>query len=85
MTLDQLGQGEDGVVTALESRGVERRRLMDLGVLPGTRIQAVLSSPLGDPTAYVVHGSVVALRRAQARTIHVEPPGAAGGGDRAGC
>lgn len=73
MTLDQLPHGGRAVVTALDSSGAERRRLMDLGVLPGSEIHADLLSPLGDPTAYLVRGSLVVLRRAQARGVHVDP------------
>ena len=72
MTLDQLPRHLRGTVTALESRGAERRRLMDLGLLPGAEVRAEMSSPLGDPTAYVVCGSLIALRRSQARAVHVE-------------
>jgi ferrous iron transport protein A len=73
MTLDQLPRDTRATVTALESRGAERRRLMDLGLLPGVEVQVDMVSPLGDPTAYVVRGSMIALRRSQARAIHVEP------------
>lgn len=72
MTLDQLRPGEDAVVTALDCRGPERRRLMDLGLLPGAKIEVGLTSPLGDPTAYLVRGSMIALRRVQARGVHID-------------
>jgi ferrous iron transport protein A len=72
MTLDQLPRGAGAVVTALDSRGAERRRLMDLGLLPGLGVRADMTSPLGDPTAYLVCGSLIVLRRTQARGVHVE-------------
>ncbi len=56
---------------ALQAAGLERRRMMDLGILPGTSIEAELVSPLGDPTAYLVRGALIALRREQARQITV--------------
>ena len=59
------------MVQALASDGPERRRLMDLGILPGTLVEAEMRSPLGDPTAYLVRGALVALRREQARRIAV--------------
>lgn len=72
MTLDELRRSERAVVTRLDARGSDRRRLMDLGVLPGVEIVAQGTSPLGDPTAYRVRSSVIALRRVQARSIQVE-------------
>jgi DtxR family Mn-dependent transcriptional regulator len=52
-------------------RGPERRRLLDLGFVPGTVVEIDMVSPGGDPTAYRVRGSVVALRREQANLIRV--------------
>lgn len=74
MTLDELLRDQGAVVTSLDSVGVERRRLMDLGVMPGIEVRAEQTSPLGDPTAYLVRGSVIVLRRSQARRIHIESP-----------
>jgi DtxR family Mn-dependent transcriptional regulator len=72
--LSDLRPGEGGTVVALSSavRGPERRRLLDLGLLPGTEIRAELVSPGGDPTAYRVRGALIALRREQADWIRVE-------------
>ena len=52
-------------------RGQERRRLLDLGFVPGTTVEVEMVSPAGDPTAYRVRGAVVALRREQANLIRV--------------
>jgi len=52
-------------------RGQERRRLLDLGFVPGTLVEVDMVSPAGDPTAYRVRGAVVALRREQASLIRV--------------
>jgi DtxR family Mn-dependent transcriptional regulator len=52
-------------------RGQERRRLLDLGFVPGTVVEVDMVSPAGDPTAYRVRGSVVALRREQANLVRV--------------
>ncbi|MDN5896749.1 MAG: ferrous iron transport protein A, partial [Nocardioides sp.] len=71
MTLDELPHAGRGVVTSIDAQGPERRRLMDLGLLPGVEVVAEGTSPLGDPTAYLVCGSVIALRRAQARGVHI--------------
>ena len=74
-TLDYLQKGQTATVTALTSSGLNRRRLMDLGILPGTAITIETISPLGDPVAYRVRGAVVALRREQAREIHINTGG----------
>lgn len=52
--------------------GLERRRLMDLGILPGTKITNEMRSPSGDPTAYRIRGAVIALRQEQANLIFVK-------------
>lgn len=71
MTLDRLAVGSTAVVTALLSSGSNRRRLMDLGILPGTRLYAEFKSPLGDPIAYRVRDALIALRREQAQQIKI--------------
>jgi DtxR family Mn-dependent transcriptional regulator len=55
-----------------EVRGVERRRLLDLGLIPGTEVEAVRRAPGNDPTAYRIRGAVIALRREQAARIRVD-------------
>ena len=50
-------------------RGALRRRLMDLGFVRGSRVSIDMASPLGNPVAYVVRGTVIALRHDQARYI----------------
>lgn len=74
MPLSALKPGETGRVAALSPRlrGAERRRMLDLGLLPGTEVRAELVSPSGDPTAYRVRESLIALRREQARLIQIE-------------
>ncbi|MFB3854737.1 MAG: iron dependent repressor, metal binding and dimerization domain protein [Vicinamibacterales bacterium] len=71
--LDALRPGEDGVVVRVgaQVQGAQRRRLLDLGVVPGTVVTAELSSISGDPMAYRIRGAVVALRRAQAGDIFI--------------
>ncbi len=73
--LSALRPGEDGRVLAISRRcrGAERRRLLDLGVLPGTIIRAEMRSPNGDPTAYRIRDALIALRAEQAEFIRIEP------------
>lgn len=51
--------------------GLERRRMMDLGIVPGAEISIASSSPLGDPKAYNIMGSTLALRNIQAEQIFI--------------
>ena len=67
-----LKAGEGAIIKGVHSKDAERHRMTDLGILPGTLIENVMSSPLGDPVAYRFRSSVVALRREQAMLIEVE-------------
>ncbi|HSH76692.1 MAG TPA: FeoA domain-containing protein, partial [Longimicrobiales bacterium] len=75
-TLLDLSPGEVGRVLELSPacRGSQRRRLLDLGVVAGTEIEAELVSAAGDPVAYRIRGALVALRREQAEWIRIERP-----------
>lgn len=70
-TLAGLRPGASGTVKAVHSTGLERRRMMDLGIVPGTVIRAEAESPLGDPVAYRIRGALIALRREQAERIEL--------------
>lgn len=70
-TLDRLPAGDRAVVARLTAPEAQRRRLLELGFVPGGMIEAVQESPWGDPVAYSVCGAVIALRRADARQIAV--------------
>jgi len=71
--LSSLALGEVGTVVGMSAacRGAERRRMMDLGVIPGTTVRAELQGPGGDPTGYRIRGAVIALRRQQAERIQI--------------
>lgn len=73
--LSRLALGEKGYVVNISpaSHGPERRRLMDLGIIPGTVIEAEFRSPSGDPTAYRIRGATIALRQEQADLINIAP------------
>ncbi|MDA1000296.1 MAG: FeoA domain-containing protein [bacterium] len=72
--LSVIQPGERAKVIGLSPncRGAERRRLLDLGVIPGTEITCEMKSPGGDPVAYRVRGAVIALRKEQADLIQIE-------------
>ncbi|MBP7778347.1 MAG: metal-dependent transcriptional regulator [Acidobacteria bacterium] len=66
------GESAEVVALAVSCRGAQRRRLLDLGVVPGTRITNELRGPSGDPTAYRIRGALIALRQEQASQIYVQ-------------
>lgn len=61
--LSSLRCGQSAVVRTIETQGAMRRRLQDIGLISGTRVECVGVSPLGDPAAYLIRGAVIALRR----------------------
>jgi DtxR family Mn-dependent transcriptional regulator len=72
-TLASLRVGESADVVRLSPacRGIERRRLMDLGIVPGTRVSLERRGLTGGLSAYRVRGTVIGLREEQARVIGV--------------
>ena len=72
--LSGLDLGQQGTVVAISPvlRGPERRRMLDLGLIPGTVVTAEIRSPGGDPTGYRIRGAVIALRQEQADQIQIE-------------
>jgi len=74
-TLDALAPGESALVTGISPacRGLERRRLMDLGIVRGTRVAFERHGLTGGLRAYRVRGAVIALREEQAAVIRIAP------------
>ncbi len=72
-TLDQLAPGERGVIARLECEPAIGRRLMELGLVPGTLVEMIRTAPLGDPIELAARGVHLSLRRSEASLIHVEP------------
>lgn len=69
--LTSLEEGDYACVTGLCTTGAMRRRLLDLGLIEGTRIGCAQKSPFGDIVAYAVRGAIIALRNDDARNILV--------------
>ena len=58
-------------VYSLTSTGIERRRMLDLGLVQGTTVEALQKSPSGNPVAYFIRGAVIALREIDAKNVRV--------------
>ncbi|CAN7234959.1 MULTISPECIES: FeoA family protein [Bacillaceae] len=67
--LYDLEEGKSMRITELHLTGVMRRRLLDLGFVPGGIITSVKKSPLGDPTAFRVSNTMIALRKEESTKI----------------
>lgn len=67
-----LPMGNAAKVKKLTADGDTRRRMLDLGLIINTKVEALQKSPSGDPTAYQIRGAVIALRSEEASKILVE-------------
>jgi len=68
-TLRDLKPGEKGRVTKIEGEGSLKKRLMEMGIVPGTEVQLEKVAPLGDPIDILVKGYHLSLRKDEARDI----------------
>lgn len=71
ISLDKLNIDKCATISKLNCNGDLRRRLLDLGLVKGTSIKAILKSPMGNPIAYEVRGSVIALRKEDSKLINI--------------
>ena len=72
MTLDRLPLGQEAVITAVGGEGALRCRLLDMGLIPKTRVRVEKIAPLGDPLELRVRGYSLSLRKEDAGKIEVE-------------
>lgn len=71
--LSELPTGESAIIVKVKGYGAFRKRVMEMGFVPGQKITAVLSAPLRDPVKYRLMDYEVLLRRSEASMIEVEP------------
>ena len=62
ISLCGLGVGTSARVAEVAGERAMRRRLMDMGLIPGTRVTCVAASPAGDPSAYLIRGDAAGIR-----------------------
>jgi len=77
ITLDQLESGHEGAIVELVDalKGAQRRRLLDMGMTPGTTVRRQFNGPMGDPAAFLVRNTTLALRKSQTKFIKVRVKG----------
>ena len=74
MFLSELNTGESAVIIKVRGHGGLRRRILEMGVVRGQQVEAVLNAPLRDPIKYRVMGYEVSLRRSEAAMIEILTP-----------
>ena len=75
VSLDKLSPGQQGVVVRVGGKGPAKRRMMDMGLVPGSKVKVVRVAPLGDPIEFELKGYSLSLRKSEAREITVEVSG----------
>ena len=73
--------GQEGVITAVGGQGALRRRLLDMGLTPHTRVRVNKFAPMGDPMELTLRGYELTLRIAYANGIEVDTEDAAQGAE----
>jgi len=71
MTLKDLKPGESGAITGYADTAPPRR-LMEMGMLPGSDLELVRFAPLGDPIDIKIRGFHLSIRKSEARLVDVE-------------
>ena len=72
VTLDQLDEGATGQIIDIVAERTFRRRLLELGLVPGTQIRVLRVAPLGDPMEFWARDAHWSMRRAEARNVQIE-------------
>ena len=72
MPISGVPVGEKARILRLQNRGGNRRRFLDLGLIPGTVVEVLFKSPAQNPVAYKIRGAVIALRNEDAADIIVQ-------------
>lgn len=70
-SLADLMVGKTCKISSVELDGLLRRRILDLGIIPGTKVQCIRKSPTGDPIAFKVRDTIIALRCDDANFIKI--------------
>ena len=74
-TLEDLAPGQSGTILSIGNKsGTVKRRLVDMGLTPGTEVRVTKIAPLGDPIEVTLRGYELSLRKEDAEMIEVEPP-----------
>jgi len=71
MTLNDLKIGESGIILSVGGEGALRRRFLDMGLTPKTKVMVRKIAPMGDPIEICLRGYELTIRRADAEKIEI--------------
>ena len=71
VTLKSLADGKSGIVEKIELSGATKRRLIEMGITPGTKITVLKRAPLGDPIEILLRGYSLTIRGTDAEQIQI--------------
>lgn len=71
ITLDKLPLNSSAKILNVNCTPSIKRRLLDLGLISGTNIKPILKNPMGDPIAYEIRGTTIAIRKEDSKLIDV--------------
>lgn len=72
MTICDMKNGQSAKVKQINTEGVLRNRILDMGVTPGVLVTLIKTAPLGDPIEISLRGYSLSLRKSEASVITVE-------------
>lgn len=71
LTLNSIETDSDATVSAVRLSGSIHRRMLDIGLIPGTKVKCLQRSPRGDISAYLIRGAIIAIRKEDAEMIEI--------------
>lgn len=71
MNLSQIKPNQSAVINYIDEKSQIKRRFQDLGIISGTLITCTSQSPLGNPKAYKIRNTIIAIRNQDAKHIHI--------------
>lgn len=72
MTLDNIKPGNSVIIASIRGEGILRRRLLDMGLTPNTRVEVRKVAPMGDPIVIFLRSYVLTIRREEASKIEIK-------------
>ncbi|NLK63679.1 MAG: ferrous iron transport protein A [Tissierellia bacterium] len=72
MTLDKIKPGQGGIISSIGGQGLLRRRLLDMGLTPNTRVTVRKVAPMGDPIELCLRSYILTIRKDEAAKIELK-------------